>query len=788
MYGMPELLTASVTPAFATGTVSFFEGETYLGSASLDSTGTATLPVSTLNAGTHNLTATYNGDQGVPASISNAAQVTVTPLTGPGGATALTIAVNDATRTASAPNPPFSYTVSGTLVNGDTYATAISGTPTFSTTAGSTPGSYPISMTGLTSANYTLTIVNGTLTVTPDGIGGATTTSLSANTTSSNYGDSITLTATVAPGSVTGAVSFFDGSALLGQGALSGGVATLTTAALGAGSHTITALYSGDSTHSSSVSPAIAVTVAKQPLTVTVQDSSVPIAQAAPQFAYVVTGTLYNGDTYATAVTGTPLYSGFTSGGIVGQTYSISVSGLTGQNYALSFVPGTATIVSSSSTTDLATSATLINYGDSLALTATVTPSSASGTVVFSEGTAVLAIGTLSGGVATLTTSSLAAGRHSITATYPGDSNYGSSTSSVVTVTVLQKPLTVTVNDASRLTGQGNPAFTYTVTGSLVNGDTAATAVTGVPVYSTTAVVYSPAGTYPISIVGGLNSINYSLTFVNGTLTVGQSTTAITLTSSLDPSTYGAPVTLTATLAIDATGTVAFIDQATEDTLGTTAITGGSATLPISTLAVGSHQIVAYYAGDSKYDAATSNALTQRVNQALLTVAADDATRSYNAPNPTFTATITGFVNGDTAAAITGAPSLTTTATITSPVGTYPIVAALGTLAATDYTFTFVNGTLTITAGGETTTTTTLSANPAATEFGTSVTFTANVTPAGATGAVKFSNGVIVLGTGTLSGGIATFTTSLLNAAHTRLPRSIPEMQLTAQAPVLPSP
>ena len=64
---------------------------------------------------------------------------------------------------------------------------------------------------------------------------------------------------------------------------------------------------------------------------------------------------------------------------------------------------------------------------------------------------------------------------------------------------------------------------------------------------------------------------------------------------------------------------------------------------------------------------------------------------------PSFTATITGFVNGDTQTVVTGLPALTTTATSSSPAGSYPITAALGTLAAANYSFTFGTGTLTIT-------------------------------------------------------------------------------------------
>ena len=85
------------------------------------------------------------------------------------------------------------------------------------------------------------------------------------------------------------------------------------------------------------------------------------------------------------------------------------------------------------------------------------------------------------------------------------------------------------------------------------------------------------------------------------------------------------------------------------------------------------------------------------VNKAVLTVTANNLSSPRGAPLPVLTATITGFVNGDTAAVVGGAPALTTTATSSSPEGAYPITAAAGTLAAANYTFVFVNGTLTIT-------------------------------------------------------------------------------------------
>jgi hypothetical protein len=84
--------------------------------------------------------------------------------------------------------------------------------------------------------------------------------------------------------------------------------------------------------------------------------------------------------------------------------------------------------------------------------------------------------------------------------------------------------------------------------------------------------------------------------------------------------------------------------------------------------------------------------------KAELTVAADNESVAYQQPIPALTYTITGFVNGDTQSVVTGSPKETTTATEGSAPGTYPITIGLGSLAATNYRFTFENGTLTITA------------------------------------------------------------------------------------------
>lgn len=84
------------------------------------------------------------------------------------------------------------------------------------------------------------------------------------------------------------------------------------------------------------------------------------------------------------------------------------------------------------------------------------------------------------------------------------------------------------------------------------------------------------------------------------------------------------------------------------------------------------------------------------VNKAPLTVTANSFTIKAGSAIPTLTVAYKGFVNGDTAKVLVGAPALSTTAKPGSLAGSYSIVVKQGTLAAKNYAFTFVNGTLTI--------------------------------------------------------------------------------------------
>jgi Bacterial Ig-like domain (group 3)/FG-GAP-like repeat/Abnormal spindle-like microcephaly-assoc'd, ASPM-SPD-2-Hydin len=76
----------------------------------------------------------------------------------------------------------------------------------------------------------------------------------------SYFGDSVTLSATVAPsttGSPTGTVTFLDGSTTLGTGTISSGTATFQTSSLSVGDHNLTASYAGDTNYNLSVSSAV---------------------------------------------------------------------------------------------------------------------------------------------------------------------------------------------------------------------------------------------------------------------------------------------------------------------------------------------------------------------------------------------------------------------------------------------------------------------------------------------------------------------------------------------------
>jgi len=156
---------------------------------------------------------------------------------------------------------------------------------------------------------------------------------------------------------------------------------------------------------------------------------------------------------------------------------------------------------SGSTTTTVTPSATSAVYGTSITLTATVSPSGATGTITFYDGSTSLGTGTLSSGSASISTSALAVGTHSITASYGGSSSYSSSTSSAVTVTITSASTTATTTTLSTTS----------------NSATAGTAVTF------TATVSPSAATGSVTFYDGTTSLG-SATLSSGSASLGTST------------------------------------------------------------------------------------------------------------------------------------------------------------------------------------------------------------------------------------------------------------------------
>jgi len=131
--------------------------------------------------------------------------------------------------------------------------------------------------------------------------------------------------------------------------------------------------------------------------------------------------------------------------------------------------------------------------------------------------------------------------------------------------------------------------------------------------------------------------------------------------------------------------------------------------------------------------------ISLHIGKAPLTITADNQSRAYGTADPPFTWTPSGFVNDDTASALSGAPTLSSTDTPTSSAGTtFPITIAQGTLAAANYNFTFVNGTLSIV---KKTTTLTLAVTPNPMLVNTSVAIVATVVGDPPSGTVTFCDG-----------------------------------------------
>jgi hypothetical protein len=239
-------------------------------------------------------------------------------------------------------------------------------------------------------------------------------------------------------------------------------------------------------------------------------------------------------------------------------------------------------------------------------------------------------------------------------------------------------------------------------------------AVTGVSGAAGLSVASSPCLALPILIPRMFNDvvIQTSAATPGGTHTITLTVTEYESTSSCSGSVRDTG-TVTATLVVVAPQTITF-DPLPDRTYGDSfALTGtASSGLPVSygttgpcsesggtltATGLGSCSVTASQAGDAIWLPADPVTQTFNITAATLTATASDATKVQGDPNPAFSATITGFVLGEDETVLTATPTCDTTATDSSPLGTYPI--SCSGAAADNYSFSYVDGTLTVVPG-----------------------------------------------------------------------------------------
>ena len=270
--GQPMTLTATVkalvpgagTP---TGTVTFEDGGTTLGTGTLAADGTATLSAAALDAGCHTITAVYPGDANFAASSGSTMEMLV-PI-------ATTTAVMATPQTSVFGQPvTFTATVKATVPGAGTPAgtvTFMDGGATLGTATLGAGGTASFSAAALGVGSHAITAsYGGSATFRTSSSGAmketiktaATSVAIAASANPAVPGQTVTFTATVKPmapsqGTPTGTVTFKDNGKVLGSGVLSGGTAVFATFSLGAGSHKITASYTSNSGFAASVSAAL---------------------------------------------------------------------------------------------------------------------------------------------------------------------------------------------------------------------------------------------------------------------------------------------------------------------------------------------------------------------------------------------------------------------------------------------------------------------------------------------------------------------------------------------------
>lgn len=644
-----------------TGSVTFRDGSTDLGTVSLNAaTGLATLSTSGLSVGNHTITALYSGDANFATSSGNTLLDVVLPF---GTAVQLTSSQNPAvlnqavTFTAAVLSPSGSPTgtvdfLDGTTVLGTALLDSITGLATLST-SGLSSGSHMITATY--SGDSSFSPATSANLVQQVALPGATV-QLSSNANPSIVNQSVTFTAAVSgpPGIPTGTVTFLDNGALLGTATLNAsGQATLSSTTLLVGIHAITVTYSGDTNYSPSISDNLLQVVGSPSATIGLTSSQNP-STALQSVTFTAT---------LSSPLGTPTGSvTFADNGIDLGTVSLDANGqatfstatlAAGQHLITasysgdsSFSPGSSDVLVQEvtgllPTVQLTSSQNPAAGGQPVTLTATVSSpgGTPTGYAIFWDGYDFLGFDTLDAlGTATLTTSTLTPGTHSLQVSYSGDAVFVPAESTL-----------------SQEVGQLTPgiALTSSQNPSLANQAVPLTVVVTAPAGSTLvptgSVTFLDGG---IGMGSGTLDSNGAATFTTAPLSVGphdftaiymgdtnfasvlsdhlaqqanQLTPTGVLTSSQNPSVAGQAVIFTVVVTAPPgslttpTGTVTFYDAG--GFLGSGGLDGsGTATLTTSSLGTGTHEITVVYSGDMLFVSATSNTLSQQVDPPAFSV------------------------------------------------------------------------------------------------------------------------------------------------------------------------
>ncbi|MBM4070658.1 MAG: hypothetical protein FJ271_17140 [Planctomycetes bacterium] len=531
---------------------------------------------------------------------------------------------------------------------------------------------------------------------------------MSSSTGTTVFGQTVTFTATVAAvspgqGTPTGNVDFLVDGVSVGQGSLSGGIATFATGAISvAGSpHAITANYLGSgsfNTGSGTLAGGHTVNQANTSNTISTSNNNaafgVPVIQATVNVTSPGAGTPTGNVDFV--VTGDASFT--QTVGLVGNTATFDITALTPGNYSItaqyqgdgnfnaaavsSAISQTIIKANTTTTISSSTGGTSV-FGQSVTFTATVSSGvgglgTPTGNVEFIiDGGTVAASVALSGGTATFVTSSLSVtgSPHSVTANYlaPGDSNFNASTGTAISQTVNKASTSTSVTRTQPSTTAYGTTVTFTASVSavspgagtvsgnvefVIDGVTQAAQALSGGVATFTTDTLTPAGSPHSVSVNFIGSSSTDFNGSSGTLTGGQTiskiNSAVTVSSSTGgTSVFGQAVTFTATVAAGAspnlgtpTGSVQFvIDGVTQAPVG---LSGGIATSgPISNLAASgtAHTVTVNYLGNSNYNTGSGSlGGGQLVNKAgtSLTVGSNNLNSVFGEATITASISVTG--------------------------------------------------------------------------------------------------------------------------------------------------